>query len=135
MNTAEIIDLLIHEVNHRQGLSIGLVGDLGAGKTYLVKKTLEKISERFTEQVVSPTYNLCCIYQVDELEVHHLDLYRIESEDELYDADVMGSVNNPSALTFVEWVDMYPIVAQSCDILVSIEIKEEQIREYSVSRQ
>lgn len=116
-----------------QGKVIGLVGGLGAGKTWLLEQILEKIAPDFGVQVSSPTFNLCNIYEHNEWTVHHFDLYRMESEEDLYEIEFWESVDNSEVITFIEWVNMFPTVMGCCDQIVTIEVDDKNIREYTIS--
>ncbi|MBL0041224.1 MAG: tRNA (adenosine(37)-N6)-threonylcarbamoyltransferase complex ATPase subunit type 1 TsaE [Xanthomonadales bacterium] len=75
-------------------LVIGLIGDLGAGKTALVRALIQSL----------PTYTLIESYELGALLVHHLDLYRLRHPEELTElglADVLG----PESVMLIEWPD------------------------------
>lgn len=77
-----------------------LQGDLGAGKTTFARALLRGLG--YEGRVKSPTYGLLEHYQLEQLDVLHLDLYRIESTDEigyLGIADLVGD----RTLLLVEW--------------------------------
>lgn len=61
---------------------IALFGDLGVGKTAFVRGFTAKIAP--TARVKSPTFALVNEYRGNSLSVFHFDMYRIESEDDLY---------------------------------------------------
>ena len=61
--------------------TVHLKGDLGAGKTTLVKGMISGMGSQ--SRVVSPTYTLVEEYQTSKGEVHHLDLYRIKTAEEV----------------------------------------------------
>ena len=107
-------------------ITIGLMGDLGAGKTYFVKKLLEKLSEQFNNQVSSPTYNICNIYESDLLIVHHYDLYRLESNEELYQIDIWESLENKNILTMIEWADKFKEILKNCQELLKLSLIDKQ---------
>ncbi len=133
MNEKEI--LRIFSEKKKQGIKgtvYGLVGDLGAGKTHLVKHILELFSNRFINQVQSPTFNLCNIYEIPDLTVHHFDLYRIESEDELLNIGIWDSLEDFDNLVFIEWVDMFPELAAKCDSIINIEVSDDE-RNYEIT--
>lgn len=112
-----------------KGMVIGLTGKLGAGKTYFVKELLNRFSPELGDQVSSPTFSLCNVYQIGRLEVHHYDVYRIESEADLYNTGIWESIENTNALIIIEWVDMFPLLADRCDEIVTISAKSAE-REY-----
>src|SRR5438270_44849 len=62
----------------KPGWIIGLVGDLGAGKTHLVKGIAEGLG--ITSRVQSPTFTLVHEYSAGRFPLYHLDLYRLEDE-------------------------------------------------------
>jgi len=84
----------------RDGASIHLIGELGAGKTTFARALLKAIG--VGERVKSPTYSLIESYRVGELDVHHLDLYRIADPGELEWLG-LSDLATPSALLLVEW--------------------------------
>ena len=61
--------------------TVHLKGDLGAGKTTLAKGMISGMGSQ--SRVVSPTYTLVEEYQTSKGEVHHLDLYRIKTAEEV----------------------------------------------------
>ncbi len=83
-----------------QGLLIELIGDLGAGKTTLVRGVLRGLG--YNGRVKSPTYPLLETYRVGELMVAHFDLYRLESPEAFLEAGFDESFAGPG-IRFVEW--------------------------------
>ncbi len=135
MNQEEIIKYYSESIENYKGKVIGLIGDLGAGKTHFVKEVLSKVSTTFDEQVNSPTYNLCNIYEGSGVEVHHFDLYRIESEEELYHINLWESIENPLNIIFIEWVNFFKEIENQCDEIIEITFKEDGERFYNIKKQ
>jgi tRNA threonylcarbamoyladenosine biosynthesis protein TsaE len=81
---------------------VALVGDLGAGKTQLVRGACEGAGVDAGD-VSSPTFAIVQTYR-GRLPVHHADLYRLADLDELYAAGFMDLVGGDGAL-LVEWAD------------------------------
>lgn len=80
---------------------VGLVGDLGAGKTQFVKGIAVGAGVESAALVTSPTFVLMNSYS-GRLPVRHYDLYRLESPD----LEALGYFElRPSSLTVVEWSD------------------------------
>jgi tRNA threonylcarbamoyladenosine biosynthesis protein TsaE len=84
---------------------VALVGDLGAGKTQLVRGACAGAGVR-PEDVSSPSFAIVATY-AGRLPVHHADLYRIGDEDDLYGTGFGDLVGGEGAL-LVEWADRIP---------------------------
>lgn len=83
------------------GSVVALRGDLGAGKTCFAQGFLAGLGVE--EAVTSPTFNLVQIYDTDQGEVWHADLYRVEDLSEIENLgleDVMGRM-----ICLIEWPD------------------------------
>ena len=82
-------------------LVIALRGDLGAGKSTLARAIARGAG--VAGEVPSPTFNLMFEYDTPRgLRVHHLDLYRLEAEDEVWDLG-WGELGSPDDLVLIEW--------------------------------
>ena len=82
------------------GLTIYLRGELGAGKTTLVRGVLRALGH--TGPVKSPTYALVELYEVSRLVLHHFDFYRFHDPREWIDAGFRESFNG-STVSLIEW--------------------------------
>lgn len=96
---------------------IYLQGDLGTGKTYLVRHALRSLG--YTEAVKSPTYTFLETHALAETVVYHWDLYRIADVDELHYLGLRDLLSKP-AVWFVEWAEMGEGQLPSPDLIVSL---------------
>jgi len=86
------------------GLVIGLVGDLGAGKTQLVRGLATGLGT--TARVHSPTFALVNVYSGGRLILYHLDLYRLDGPRDIVGAG-MQEYLAPAGVTVIEWVNKW----------------------------
>src|SRR3989440_4206609 len=86
------------------GWVIGLSGDLGAGKTELVKGLAKGLG--IESGVHSPTFSLINIYGGGRLTLFHIDLYRLETEREI-DAAGLEEYLTPDGVTVIEWAERW----------------------------
>jgi tRNA threonylcarbamoyladenosine biosynthesis protein TsaE len=89
----------------RPGEVIALVGDLGAGKTQLVKGIAAGLG--YPKRVQSPTFALINEYLVSDLAIYHLDLYRLETRHEVLVAGLDEFLIEPKGITLVEWPERW----------------------------
>lgn len=89
------------------GSIIALYGDLGAGKTTLVKGIAEGFG--VTNDITSPTFTLMNIYSIKALKhksikaLVHIDTYRLKTEQELIDIGAEDYLGAPDTVCIVEW--------------------------------
>ena len=89
---------------------IVLRGDLGAGKTTLVKGIAAALGAAEASEVTSPTFTLVHEYVGPKVRLYHLDLYRLETERELLTLGLDEMAESPDALLLVEWGEKFPSV-------------------------
>ncbi len=90
-----------------------LRGDVGAGKTTLVKGIAEALGAAADDDVTSPTFTLVHEYVGPKVHVFHLDLYRLETEEQVAVLGLEEMAAQPNALILVEWGDRFESVVTS----------------------
>ncbi len=88
------------------GEVIYLIGELGTGKTTLVRGILSGLG--YQKNVVSPTYTLIEPYTVSNYNIYHLDLYRLNSESEIENLGLRDLLDG-HAICFIEWPDKFTV--------------------------
>ena len=86
------------------GLVVGLCGDLGAGKTQFVKGLARGLG--IEARVQSPTYALVNIYAGGRLTLFHLDLYRLDTQEQIAAAGLEEYLR-PAGVTVIEWAERW----------------------------
>lgn len=105
----------------RPGLRIYLHGDLGAGKTSLVRALLQAAGH--PGRVKSPTYALVELYVVSKLNLYHFDFYRFRDPEEWQDAGFRELFNDES-VCIVEWPEKAGDLLPPADLEMWFEIRE-----------
>jgi len=89
----------------QRGWVFGLTGDLGAGKTQLVKGIARGLG--IAERISSPTFALVNEYATGRLLFFHLDLYRLDRREQVIAAGLENYLTNPTGVTVVEWIERW----------------------------
>lgn len=91
----------------QSGWVIGLSGDLGAGKTQLVRGLARGLN--VAERVHSPTFALVNEYPGGRLPLYHLDLYRLETREQIIGAGLEEYFYHPRGVSVIEWIERWRI--------------------------
>jgi|TARA_B110000967_G_scaffold144367_1_gene147763 tRNA threonylcarbamoyladenosine biosynthesis protein TsaE len=109
-----------------------LHGNLGAGKTTWVKYLVSHLGGD-ARQVDSPTFSLVNTYEVNGTQIHHFDLYRLESLEEIEDIGFMEYIDSGN-LCIIEWPEKIAEFLPTEDVLtLNISLHLEKCRKYSFS--
>jgi len=106
----------------RPGMLILLKGDLGAGKTTVVRAVLRALGVE--GNIKSPTYPVLETYNVSSLYLYHFDFYRIKSHSELEDAGFRECFGG-MGLCFVEWPERAGDWLPAADVLIELRTEGE----------
>ena len=101
-------------------LIVLLRGDLGAGKTTLVKGIAEGFQAARAEDVTSPTFTLVHEYRSPRATLYHIDLYRIETQRE-FDTLALDDLIGSDSILLIEWGEKFPRLQRERDIELTLE--------------
>ncbi|MGB6383605.1 MAG: tRNA (adenosine(37)-N6)-threonylcarbamoyltransferase complex ATPase subunit type 1 TsaE [Terriglobales bacterium] len=101
-------------------LMVLLRGDLGAGKTTLVKGIAEGFEAARAEDVTSPTFTLVHEYRGPDITLYHIDLYRIDTQREL---ETLGldDLLAPNCILLIEWGEKFPRLQRDQNVEITLE--------------
>ena len=110
-----------------------LRGDLGAGKTTLVKGIAAAFDAAAEEDVTSPTFTLVHEYRGPRANLYHIDLYRIDTPREL---ETLGleDLRSENSILLIEWGEKFPRLQQDRDVEIALEREGENGRRIKISR-
>src|SRR6266481_5743796 len=97
-----------------------LRGELGAGKTTLVKGIAEGFHAATADDVTSPTFTLVHEYRGSEVNVYHIDLYRVDTPRQLETLGLDDLIAENSVL-LVEWGEKFPRLQRDQNAEIQIE--------------
>jgi tRNA threonylcarbamoyladenosine biosynthesis protein TsaE len=109
-----------------------LRGDLGAGKTTLVKGIAAAFDAAAEDDVTSPTFTLIHEYRGPAATLFHIDLYRVDTQRELETLgldDLMGE----NSILLIEWGEKFPRFERDRDVEIALERAGEDRRKIVVS--
>jgi tRNA threonylcarbamoyladenosine biosynthesis protein TsaE len=104
----------------RAPLIVLLRGDLGAGKTTLVKGIAEGFEAAAAEEVTSPTFTLVHEYRGRQTTLYHIDLYRIETERDL-ETLALDDLLAPNSILLIEWGEKFARLQRDRDMEIVLE--------------
>ncbi len=110
-----------------------LRGDLGAGKTTLVKGIAAAFEAAAEEEVTSPTFTLVHEYRGPRANLFHIDLYRIDTPREL-DTLALDDLREGNSILLIEWGEKFPRLLRERDLEISLERDGESGRRIQISR-
>ena len=110
-----------------------LCGDLGAGKTTLVKGIAAGFGAASEEDVTSPTFTLVHEYRGPEVNLYHIDLYRVDTPRQLETLGLDDLIAENSIL-LIEWGEKFARLVQDRDIEITLERVGENDRKIKITR-
>ena len=118
---------------------VALYGELGSGKTTFVQAVAKALGIR--KQIVSPSFILVRSYEIPKNNTSksvgrlvHIDLYRLESADDLRSVDFSEMSSDSGSLVMIEWAQKAKRVLPEKRIDIHIVYKEEGEREIEIER-
>ena len=128
-DTKKLGQELAKEILKRKGEAAFVVfldGDLGTGKTTLVKEIIFALGVE--EKVKSPTFTIIEPYELNNENIYHVDLYRIIDPSELEIIGLREYLNESNAIIFIEWPEKSYGYLKKFDLKISLKHLSENER-------
>jgi len=109
-----------------------LRGDLGAGKTTLVKGIAAAFEAADEEDVTSPTFTLIHEYRGPRANLYHIDLYRIDTQREL-DTLALDDLRSENSILLIEWGGKFPQLVRERNVEIALERAGESARRIAIT--
>ena len=109
-----------------------LRGDLGAGKTTLVKGIAAAFEAAAEEDVTSPTFTLVHEYRGPRANLYHIDLYRVDTPREL-ETLALDDLRSDNSILLIEWGEKFPQLQREWDLEIALEREDENVRRIRIN--
>ncbi len=118
----------------KPGMTVGLLGNLGSGKTTFVKGIALGLGARDARMVKSPTFVILHAYST-KIPLYHLDFYRLSQTDDLFVTGLEEYAFGQDSISVIEWIDQIPSFPERAAFTVKFSLTGENTRTIEVSRQ
>jgi len=108
-----------------------LSGDLGAGKTTLIKGIVEGFHAASVEDVTSPTFTLVHEFRAPQADIYHIDLYRVDTPRQLETIGI-DDLLGPRSVLLIEWGEKFERFRKEKDVDITIERLGENERKIQI---
>ena len=108
-----------------------IVGDLGAGKTTLIKELCRSLG--VDDEVASPTFAIINEYEAEDAPLYHFDFYRLNNEQEAIDIGV-GDYLHSGNYCFIEWPQKVEQILPDKFLMIRIDTKGGEERNFKLTR-
>ncbi|GAB6283581.1 MAG: tRNA (adenosine(37)-N6)-threonylcarbamoyltransferase complex ATPase subunit type 1 TsaE [Ignavibacterium sp.] len=115
----------------KEGDIIALIGNLGSGKTFFVKKFAENFG---IFNVNSPTFAIVNQYENELIKINHFDFYRMKSISEIIDIGFYDYLMDKQAITFIEWADLFPEILPQNRYEILFSLNDDLSRKISIKK-
>lgn len=109
-----------------------LRGDLGAGKTTLVKGIAAAFDAAIEEDVTSPTFTLIHEYRGPRANLYHIDLYRVDTPREL-ETLALDDLRSENSVLLIEWGEKFPRFVRDRNVEIALAREDENRRKITIT--
>jgi tRNA threonylcarbamoyladenosine biosynthesis protein TsaE len=114
----------------REHRKVALIGEIGAGKTTLVKVLCRLLGVE--EVTSSPTFSIINEYQGEADSIYHIDLYRLQSEEEVISIGLLELLEQENDYCFIEWPNLVEDYLPIDTLWLKIEVNKSMERKIKI---
>jgi len=132
--TEKLAGFLLKKINNsvlKKATVIALEGELGAGKTVLVRGLAKALGIK--ANIKSPTFNLIKYYKAKVKVLYHLDCYRLNNHKDLEVLGIKEILKNPLNIVVIEWAERVRKILPRKHLKVHIDHIAERERKISIN--
>lgn len=115
------------------GTVIAFLGNLGSGKTTMIKGIGLGLGVQSEREIKSPSFVILHIYK-GRIPLYHFDLYRMENSSDLDSLGMDEFLCDPKAVTVIEWAQRLPDLSKRADIKIEIKRTGQDFRVITLSK-
>lgn len=130
-DTEELATQIAANFKDKGGI-ITLSGPLGSGKTTFTQSFTKSLGIK--DKITSPTFIITRQYQIPNSDqiLFHLDLYRLETSDDIKALSIEELFENPNNIILIEWPEKLISKLPPKAVQIKIEILDETLRQFSI---
>lgn len=117
----------------KPGTVLALIGDLGSGKTTIIKGIGLGLGIKSDREIKSPTFVILHIYK-GRIPLYHFDLYRMENAADLNSLGLDEFLSDPNAVTVIEWADRLSDISKQAHVKIELKRSGEESRVIRLSK-
>lgn len=117
----------------KPGTAIAFCGELGSGKTTMIKGIGLGLGVKSEREIKSPTFVILHIYK-GRIPLYHFDLYRMEGPADLESLGMDEFLSDPKAVSVIEWAERLPDISKQANIKIEIKRSDQDSRVIQLSK-
>lgn len=117
----------------KPGTTVAFCGELGSGKTTMIKGIGLGLGVKSDREIKSPTFVILHIYK-GRIPLYHFDLYRMEGSSDLDSLGMDEFLSDPKAVTVIEWAERLPDISKQTNIKIEIKRSDQDSRVIKLSK-
>ncbi|GAA4969531.1 tRNA (adenosine(37)-N6)-threonylcarbamoyltransferase complex ATPase subunit type 1 TsaE [Algibacter aquimarinus] len=118
-------------INNLTSKTIFLYGDMGVGKTTLIKAIVKALGS--DDEVSSPTFSIVNQYELGDDKIYHFDLYRVKSLDEAYNFGIEDYLYSNNWI-IIEWPELIEDILSDNIDSIYLKIESENCRKLLIKQ-